>query len=162
MEILQTLITKLKYKDIIQVINKIGDEKYCPAVPILIKELKSDFNPYQVRSAIALALSNIGDGRAIKPMIEILEDPNSDIHGCILLALEPFDYTPYIDIIFEYIFNEAYEIRINAFVLFEKIIATLSDDQREIYLNRIIKEVNKLEDIVMKNKRIFDLLLNSI
>lgn len=60
----------------IRVIEEFGENKFYESVPYLIKCFE-DTNNHKLRNTIAIALADIGDKSALKPLINALNDPKT-------------------------------------------------------------------------------------
>jgi HEAT repeat protein len=54
----------------------------------LLEALEGEY--FTVRARAALALANIGDGRAVEPLLQALKDPEDEVRGAACLALGAF------------------------------------------------------------------------
>ncbi|MDQ1146124.1 tetratricopeptide (TPR) repeat protein [Bacillus sp. SORGH_AS 510] len=133
-------------------LNKVGENKYKEAIPVLINYLKSTEN-HRIRNAIALALSDIGDEKAVKPLIEMINDSKTlGYRGSLLYALKPFDCSAYLETLVYHLLTGNYEVQLNSFELIEENINSSISD--EVLLNSILKVKNELDEIE-RQKEIF-------
>ncbi|WP_409292470.1 HEAT repeat domain-containing protein [Peribacillus sp. SCS-37] len=129
-------------------IEKAGQIKDKEAVPLLINYLKSTEN-HNIRNLIALALSDIGDGRAVKPLIEMINDPKtSGNRGTLLYALKPFDCSPFLETLIRHLLTGNFEVQLTSFELIEENVHSPVSD--EVLLNTILKVKNELSEIERK------------
>ncbi|WP_409294247.1 HEAT repeat domain-containing protein [Peribacillus sp. SCS-26] len=129
-------------------LEKAGQMKDKEAVPILINYLKSTEN-HNLRNSIALALSDIGDEKAVKPLIEMINDPKTLGHrGSLLYALKPFDCSAYLETLIKHLLTGNLEVQLTSFELIEENVHSPVRD--EVLLNSILKVKNELSEIERK------------
>lgn len=107
----------------------IGQKKDTSQLSSLIDLLKSTENK-DLRNKIAIALSDIGDDRAVEPLIEVITDPKtSGSRGTLLYALENLNYIVHIENIIPFIGDSSLEVSAQSFMLLEQTKNRLSDSQ---------------------------------
>lgn len=107
----------------------IGQKKDTSQLSSLIDLLKSTENK-DLRNEIAIALSDIGDDRAVEPLIEVITDPKtSGSRGTLLSALENLNYIVHIENIIPFIGDSSLEVSAQSFMLLEQTMDSLSDSQ---------------------------------
>lgn len=107
----------------------IGQKKDTSQLSSLIDLLKSTENK-DLRNEIAIALSDIGDDRAVEPLIEVITDPKtSGSRGTLLSALENLNYIVHIENIIPFIGDSSLEVSAQSFMLLEQTMDRLSDSQ---------------------------------
>jgi HEAT repeat protein len=107
----------------------IGQKKDTSQLSSLIDLLKSTENKV-LRNEIAIALSDIGDDRAVEPLIEVITDPKtSESRGTLLYALENLNYIVHIENIIPFIGDSSLEVSAQSFMLLEQTKNRLSDSQ---------------------------------
>ncbi|WP_363325721.1 HEAT repeat domain-containing protein [Paenibacillus vandeheii] len=107
----------------------IGQKKDTSQLSSLIDLLKSTENKV-LRNEIAIALSDIGDDRAVEPLIEVITDPKtSGSRGTLLSALENLNYIVHIENIIPFIGDSSLEVSAQSFMLLEQTMDSLSDSQ---------------------------------
>jgi len=75
-----------------------------------------DLNDSGIRNRAALALSDIKDNKAVKPLLQaILKKENHNYNGTMVHALESLDCSNNLKEIFTILFFEAYEAKISAY-----------------------------------------------
>ncbi|WP_201782173.1 HEAT repeat domain-containing protein [Paenibacillus xylanivorans] len=106
-----------------------GQKKDTTQFAYLIELLKSTDNKI-LRNEIAIALSDIGDDRAVEPLIEVITDPKtSGSRGTLLYALENLNYIVHIENIIPFIGDSSLEVSAQSFMLLEQMMDRLSDSQ---------------------------------
>ncbi|WP_405153428.1 HEAT repeat domain-containing protein [Paenibacillus sp. FSL K6-0108] len=114
---------------LIKQIAYIGEKKDTTQFAFLIDLLKSTDNKI-LRNEIAIALSDIGDDRAVEPLIEVIIDPKtSGSRGTLLYALENLNYIVHIEDIIPFIGDSSLEVSAQSFMLLEQMMGRLSDSQ---------------------------------
>ncbi|QOS80401.1 HEAT repeat domain-containing protein [Paenibacillus sp. JNUCC31] len=114
---------------VIKQIAYIGEKKDTTQFAFLIELLKSTDNTI-LRNTIAIALMDIGDDRAVEPLIEVITDPKtSGSRGTLLYALENLNYIVHIESIIPFIGDSSLEVSAQSFMLLEQIMDKLSDLQ---------------------------------
>ncbi|MDK8191798.1 HEAT repeat domain-containing protein [Paenibacillus sp. UMB7766-LJ446] len=107
----------------------IGQKKDTSQLSSLIDLLKSTENK-DLRNEIAIALSDIGDDRAVEPLIEVITDSKtSGSRGTLLSALENLNYIVHIENIIPFIGDSSLEVSAQSFMLLEQMMDRLSDSQ---------------------------------
>lgn len=146
LEMIENLLQKINEnntEESIELVKQLGENQCVEAVPILIA-LLGKTESWWLTNTIALALKDIGDERAVEPIIALIKDPKSKgRNGTLLYCLEDFDTSPYLDFILELIGEGDFEVRREAYSLLEGMIDKIPDDKKEICIKRI-KEM--LED----------------
>jgi HEAT repeat protein len=114
---------------VVKQIAYIGLKKDITQFAYLIELLKSTDNKI-LRNEIAIALSDIGDDRAVEPLIEVITDPKtSGSRGTLLYALENLNYIVHIENIIPFIGDSSLEVSAQSFMLLEQMMDRLSDSQ---------------------------------
>lgn len=142
----------------LKIIADIGVKKYKEACPILMKYFEITNNNI-LRNEIAIALSDIGYSEAVEPIINMIRNPKTiGSRGTLLYSLESFDYSSYIELLVDLLYDDNFEVSRQAFILIENIIKNLSDETKQKCINNIQDEIDKLEDKVhflIESKKIF-------
>jgi len=101
-------------------------------VEFLISLLESE-NPI-TRNGAALALEQIGDNRAVEPLLKaVFKKENHGCNGTMVFALESLDCSSKLKEIFKILFYETYEARMSAeSILSEQVFEFTRDDLNEI------------------------------
>ena len=155
---IENLIRKIESNcldEAIEIIEEIGLNKNNEAVPHLIKILKNTLDG-NLRNATALALSDIGDSRAVPPIIEMLKDPKTlGNRGTLLYALEPFDYTNHIELLVEFLCTGNFEVSRNSYILMESL-------SKDILPETIERCISKIKDSIEESKDRVDFLSEAL
>lgn len=146
LNILKDQIKNSKIEKAISTIEEIGKNKYKEAVPLLIDYLGSTDN-HIIRNAIAIALSDIGDPRAVEPIVNMLKNPITIGHrGTLLYALEPFNYSDYIELLTEFLIDDNFEVSRQSLSLIESITTDIPSKVIQESITKIESEIEKLRD----------------
>ena len=130
----------------INIIEKIGRDRYEEALPLLIEHLKTT-NNHLLRNAIALALRDIGSQKAVEPIIEVLNNPKTlGYRGTLLYALEPLDYTKHIELLIDFIIQGNFEVSRQSLLLIESISSHISDETLQKCISKLKQELEILEE----------------
>jgi len=128
------------------IIKFIGETKDESCLEVLLKHLKATENK-QLRNEIALTLSDIGNNRAVDPLIEMIIDPKTKGgRGTLLYALEELDYADHIAIITDFVGDASLEVSMHAFLLLEHVIDELSDEQKAECKEILESKLKVIED----------------
>lgn len=120
-------------------IAELGQKRDQSSVEFLIGML-SKTQSILVRNEVAIALKDIGDNRAVYPLVEALSNADmSRSRGTLLYALEEMHYEPYIEIIVALIGDASLEVRMQSFLLFENAADKLSEQQKRICKETLLK-----------------------
>ncbi|MBY0204559.1 HEAT repeat domain-containing protein [Paenibacillus cucumis Kampfer et al. 2016] len=120
-------------------IAEVGEKRDRSSVEFLIGILTETKNAL-VRNQVAIALRDIGDNRAVYPLIEALSNAQlRRSRGTLLYAMEEMHYEPYIEIIVALIGDASLEVRLQSFLLFEKVAEKLSEQQKQVCKNIILQ-----------------------
>ena len=105
-----------------------GDEVVAFLIPILDSE-----NAW-LRNSTALVLRDIGDGRAMEPLLQAIQKPqNANNRGTLVYALEKFDCSQKLSELFDILFYARYEAKMSAAaILDEQIFEFSTEDLHEI------------------------------
>ena len=130
----------------IYMISKMGRDKIHEAIPTLIKYLKKT-NNNKLRNAIAIALSDIGNPIALKPLIEMIKDTKTEGNrGTLLYALESFDYSEHIELLVDLLSEDNFEVSRQSLMLIEPIVKYLPDSKKQKYILKIKGKIMELKD----------------
>ncbi|MBE6066116.1 MAG: HEAT repeat domain-containing protein [Clostridium lundense] len=130
----------------IRIIKEFGENKFYESVPYLIKCFE-DTNNHRLRNTIAIALADIGDKSALKPIINALNDPKTiGKRGTLLYALGFFDYSPYIELLINFIISGNFEESRQSLSLIESIDINIEHEIIDECTKEIDKDINKLEE----------------
>lgn len=130
------------------------------AVPNLITYLRNTENSI-IRNALAIALSDMRDERAIEPIVELLEDPKTlGNRGTLLYALEPFDCTSHLETLVRQFLTGNFEVQAGAYQLIESMGATIPVTQLNKALIQIEKQLMELKRQQQLHEELSELLEN--
>ncbi|MFD0716209.1 HEAT repeat domain-containing protein [Paenibacillus sp. GCM10027626] len=130
----------------IKIVDYVGETRDRSYLPILLKYLEST-NSKILRNSIAIALSDIGDNIAVKPLIRLLENPKTEgSRGTLLYALENLDYSPHIELLTNLLDNSSFEISRHSFQLLASIVERLSEEQKNRCRSIIKTKIDNSED----------------
>jgi HEAT repeat protein len=136
---IQKLLAEERFQEAMTLIAELGEKRDQSSVEFLTGMLTETQNTL-VRNEVAIALKDIGDNRAVCPLIEALS--NADMNrsrGTLLYALEELYYEPYIEIIVAFIGDANLEVRMQSFLLFENAADKLSEQQKQICKEILLK-----------------------
>ena len=146
--IIDDLKNKIKYnciEDAIVLIEEIGNKRIEEAVDFLIELLNTTTNNFLI-NASALALSDIGDNKAVEPLISLLRHPKTlGNRGTILYALEAFDCAEYSELIVELLFSDNFEVSRQSFILLESISNKICVDKKKLLVGKIQKRIKNIK-----------------
>lgn len=146
LNILEEKIKNNEINEAILMIEELGRGKCKEAVSLLIHHLINTEN-HQLRNIIALALSDIGDTKCIKPIIDILKNPKTQGNrGTLLYALEQFECSEHIELFVDLLINGNFEVSRQSYMLIKDINTKIPDFIIEKCINKIESEIEELED----------------
>lgn len=130
----------------IELIKDIGKNKYQKSLPILIEYMETTDN-HLLRNTIAIALSDIGNPIAIKPLINTLKDTKTlGNRGTLLYALESFNCYQYIELFVDFMINGNFEESRESFILIESINSYISCETLNKCISKLEQSIEKLEE----------------
>ncbi|NJL20628.1 MAG: HEAT repeat domain-containing protein [Leptolyngbyaceae cyanobacterium SM1_3_5] len=122
---------------VIEAAYSLGNLGCKQSVPALIEVLQTTTDP-SVRNAVAIGLQEIGDERALCPLVSIIVDPKTEgYRGTLIYALEGFDCSCILPLLVELVIAGNFEVSHQAFLIIESI-KTVVD---KTTLNLCIKKV---------------------
>lgn len=128
-----------------RLITQIPADEHDEAVSILIKHIALTENP-RMRNALAIALRDIGNEKAISPLIALINDPKTiGNRGTLLYALEPFDCTEYLESIIQQFLTGNFEVQAMAYQLLESMDGKVPADALLKSLQKVKKQLNEIE-----------------
>ncbi|WP_342551864.1 HEAT repeat domain-containing protein [Paenibacillus sp. FSL R7-0652] len=146
---IKELLAEERFEEAMTLIAELGDKGDRSSVEFLIGILTGTQNTL-VRNEVAIALKDIGDNRAVYPLIKALS--NAEMRrsrGTLLYAMEEMHYEPYIKIIAALIGDASLEVRMQSFLLFEKVAGKLSTQQKQICKEALLKcKVERTNDML--------------
>ncbi len=122
MKSLSRLVSDLKSVDpeifdpaIDDLVKRGGDDVFDVLIPLL----KSGDSRFRHRAAIALR--ELGDSRAIGPLIEAIEDPaHAGYNGTFIYALQTMNCSKLFSFLFDLAFHQSYEVRSMALMVLQE------------------------------------------
>jgi hypothetical protein len=143
--LLKFAIENDKFDEADILLKEMGSSKNIEAIPILIEYLKSTENVL-LRNTIALTLSDIGNEKAVQPLIEMINDPKTlGNRGTLLYALEPFDCSGHIETLIYHLITGNFEVQAQAYQLIISIKGDISDEVLLKCIIKVKKELNEIE-----------------
>ncbi|MGF9698671.1 HEAT repeat domain-containing protein [Paenibacillus sp. MABNR03] len=125
----QEILSQEDTEEALQRITHIGENKDISKIHFLIKLLETTENNV-LRNQTAIALSDLGDERAVEPLIQAIMDPRTvGSRGTLLYALENLDYILHIEHIIPSIGDTSLDVCAQSFMLLEQLKDRLSDEQ---------------------------------
>jgi hypothetical protein len=119
---LKNLIHSLKSDDesiAISAIQELTELGNYSVTPYLIDLLEKTPN-HAIRDQVALALRDIGDERAVKPIANLLTDSKTINHrGTLVYSLSAFDCTQILPLLVELVISGGFEVSREAFLIVE-------------------------------------------
>lgn len=108
---------------------------------LLIKALKSQES--SVRDSAAIELMDLGEVRAVEPLIQAIQVPESVNHrGTLVYALSAFDCSNYLSLLVELVLTGNYEVAAGAFSIIEE---TTLEESHVMEINNFLRSVKKSE-----------------
>ena len=127
---IEKLISNGKLEEAMDLIGSLGETGDQSNVEFLLSLLNTT-KSHALRNEIAIALKDIGDNRAVYPLLEALQNPeNIKSRGTLLYALEDMDYKPFIEMIVPLIGDTNFEVSRHSFLLLEKLANELNEQQK--------------------------------
>ncbi len=75
---------------------------------------------HAIRNQVALALRDIGDARAVRPIVNLLTDPKTRNHrGTLIYSLSVFDCSQILPLLVELVISGGFEVSREAFLIIE-------------------------------------------
>ena len=106
---------------VIEAAHALGDSGDRRSVPVLIQILQTTSDP-AIRDAAAIGLRELGDERALYPLVSLIMDPKTGGHrGTLIYALEEFDCSPFLDFLLDLVITGNFEVSHQAFLVIESI-----------------------------------------
>jgi HEAT repeat protein len=109
-----------------------------------------------LRNSIAITLSDIGNEKAIEPLIDMINHPKTlGARGTLLSALKPFDCSPHLETLVYHLITGNFEVQFQAYELIEEINSGVSD---EVLLRCILKVKDGINEIERQHDILSDTL----
>lgn len=148
--LLEKALKKNDMEEVERLITEISVDQHDEVISILIKYIALTENP-GIRNALAIALRDIGNEKAIIPLIDLIKDPKTiGNRGTLLYALEPFDCTGHLEVIVEQFLTGNYEVQATAYQLLESMDGKVSTDDLLRSLQQVkerLKEIERQHDL---------------
>ncbi|MGK7377621.1 HEAT repeat domain-containing protein [Planococcus sp. 1R117A] len=142
---LETALEKNDMEEVERLVGEISPEQHDEAVPILIKHITITQNP-GIRNALAIALRDIGNEKAISPLIDLINDPKTlGSRGTLLYALAPFDCTEHLESIVQQFLTGNFEVQAMAYQLLESMDGKVPADALLKSLQKVKEQLNEIE-----------------
>ena len=155
---LEIKIKNNNIEDAIYLIEEICNNKNVEAVQPLIHHLLTTDNN-NLRNAIAIALSDIGNNEAIEPIINMLKSPKTvGSRGTLLYALGNFNCSPYAELIVDLLFDDSFEVSRQSLLLLESIAEAIPNDLKQKCIQKIIDKIKSLREQAEFLKESLDIL----
>lgn len=125
---------------VIKAAHALGDMGDSRAAPILIEILEKTNEP-AIRNAAAVGLRELGDERALYPIVSLINDPKTEGNrGTLIYALEGFNCYDLLPFLVKLIIDGNFEVSHQAFSVIESIDIEIDSDTLDICIKKI-KEV---------------------
>jgi HEAT repeat protein len=155
LDLLREAIVSNKMDTVESMLEEIGRNKLKEAISLLIEYLKSTESNI-LRNSIAITLSDIGNEKAIEPLIDMINHPKTlGARGTLLFALKPFDCSPYLETLVYHLITGNFEVQLQAYELIEEINSGVSD---EVLLRCILKVKDGINEIERQHDILSDTL----
>jgi hypothetical protein len=136
---------------VVEAAHTLGDLGDRRAVDTLIELLQTTTDPI-IRNAAAVGLRELGDERALKPIVSLINDPKTEgYRGTLMYALEGFECCNLLPFLIEQVIAGNFEVSHQAFSLIESIDVELDSRTVNSYTQQI-------EDALLQNEEKADLL----
>ncbi len=136
---------------VIEAAHALGDIGDRRSVKILIELLQKTSDPV-IRNAAAVGLRELGDERALYPLVSLINDVKTEgCRGTLIYALEGFDCSSLLPFLIEQIITGNFEVSHQAFSVIESINVEIDSETLDIYTQRV-------KDALLQNDEKVDLL----
>jgi HEAT repeat protein len=143
------LLDKLNSDDeptVISTLRKLAKSGEKSVTPPLI-ELLRQTNSHKIRDETALALSDLRDERAIKPLAEMIQSPVTEGHrGTLVYALSAFNCIEILPLLVDLVISGGFEVSREAFLVIEGIEGEISEDTWFKCKEKIAKNIADASD----------------
>lgn len=117
--------------------KKIAQIGHHAATPKLLELLRVTPNG-DLRNALALALSDLGEPRAFAEIVALLrQDRTLGNRGTLLYALRPFDCSSIVSLLVDMVIEGNYEVAREAMTLLSSVDTDMGDDEWQGYVDRL-------------------------
>ncbi|GAA6616378.1 HEAT repeat domain-containing protein [Scytonema sp. NUACC26] len=136
---------------VVEAAHTLGDFGEHRSVDILIELLQKTTDPV-IRNAAAIGLRELGDERALEPIVSLINDPKTEgYRGTLIYALEGFDCSGLLPFLVEQVITGNFEVSHQAFSLIESIDIELDSETLNFCTQRV-------KDALLENYEKADLL----
>lgn len=143
--LLEDALEKNDVEEVERLITDISSDQHDEAVSILTKHITLTQNP-GIRNTLAIALRDIGNEKAISPLIDLINDPKTlGNRGTLLYALEPFDCTEHLESIVQQFLTGNFEVQAMAYQLLESMDGKVPADTLLKSLQKVKEQLNEIE-----------------
>lgn len=144
-KLLKHALEKNDVEEVERLVTEISPEQHDKAVLILIKHITLTQNP-GIRNALAIALRNIGNEKAITPLIDLINNPKTlGNRGTLFYALEPFDCTGHLETIVHHFLTGNFEVQAMAYQLLESMDGKVPAAALLNSLQKVKEQLNEIE-----------------
>ena len=127
---------------IIKQVQEIGSAKVVEAVPYLIT-LLNETESCKLRNLIALALADIGEQRALEPMISLIKSTKTErCRGTLVYALRSLDCASILVDLVNLVIHGGFEVSCEAFYAIESIKSPYSSKDGKLSCQKIETAIN--------------------
>ncbi|MBW4506864.1 MAG: HEAT repeat domain-containing protein [Scytonematopsis contorta HA4267-MV1] len=122
---------------VIKAAHALGDIGDYRAVAILIEMLQKTNDP-AIRNAAAVGLRELGDERALSPIISLINDPRTEGNrGTLIYALEGFDCSQFLPFLIQLVITGNFEVSHQAFSVIESVDVEIDSETLNICIQKI-------------------------
>jgi len=122
---------------VIKAAHALGDIGDRQAVPILIEMLQKTLEP-AIRNAVAIGLRELGDERALYPIVSLINDPITESNrGTLIYALEGFNCRQLLPFLVDLVITGNFEVSHQAFSVIESIDAEIDSETLNICVQKL-------------------------
>ncbi len=143
---LEQRLTNLSGDELEHVVKELGRARDLTAVPALIKYLH-ETDSATLRNAVALALRDIGNPKAIDHLVAVAQDPKTEgKRGTLLYALKKFDVSEHVGTLIDHVLYGEFEASREALEAIELSFHRTSPFVARQVIKRLEKRIEDLED----------------
>ena len=133
-------------KEVLKLIEIIGNEKNELALPILL-DLFETTDDSILRNKIALALSDIGNSMVVEPIIKMIFNPKAQrSRGTLIYSLNNFECSQYTKLFINLLSDRSLEVSREAFSLIESNHKNITNADKNDCLKSIAEEIEFIND----------------
>lgn len=158
--LLENALEKNDVEEVERLITEISSDQHDEAVPLLIKHITLTEN-LGIRNALAIALRDIGNEKAISLLIDLINDPKTlRSRGTLLYALEPFDCTEHLESIVQQFLTGNFEVQAMAYQLLESMDGKVPAEALLRSLQKVKEQLNEIERQQELHTKVLDFLFD--